>query len=76
MQWEMDWRYSALRCLRCATARHPEDDGSAGIRQTSDAPDRAGELLVSRTIPPLVAGLDIDFGDRGEYDLKGVPGTW
>ena len=35
-----------------------------------------GELLVSSVIPPLVAGSDIDFGDRGEYDLKGVPGTW
>ena len=35
-----------------------------------------GELLVSSVIPPLVAGSAIDFVDRGEYDLKGVPGTW
>jgi class 3 adenylate cyclase len=35
-----------------------------------------GELLVSSVIPPLVAGSGIDFDDRGEYDLKGVPGTW
>jgi class 3 adenylate cyclase/pimeloyl-ACP methyl ester carboxylesterase len=35
-----------------------------------------GELLVSSVIPPLVAGSGIDFGDRGEYDLKGVPGPW
>jgi class 3 adenylate cyclase len=37
---------------------------------------RPGELLVSSVIPPLVAGSGIDFGDRGEYDLKGVPGSW
>ena len=24
----------------------------------------------------LVAGSGIEFDDRGEYDLKGVPGTW
>jgi class 3 adenylate cyclase/pimeloyl-ACP methyl ester carboxylesterase len=35
-----------------------------------------GELVVSSVIPPLVAGSGIDFDDRGEYDLKGVPGTW
>jgi class 3 adenylate cyclase len=35
-----------------------------------------GELLVSGAVPPLVAGSGIEFGDRGEHDLKGVPGTW
>jgi class 3 adenylate cyclase/pimeloyl-ACP methyl ester carboxylesterase len=36
----------------------------------------AGEVLVSAAVPPLVAGSGIDFTDRGEHELKGVPGTW
>jgi class 3 adenylate cyclase len=35
-----------------------------------------GEVLVSRTVVDLVAGSGIEFHDRGEHDLKGVPGTW
>jgi class 3 adenylate cyclase len=34
------------------------------------------EVLVSRTLTDLVAGSGIDFEDRGEHALKGVPGTW
>jgi class 3 adenylate cyclase len=36
----------------------------------------AGELLVSAAVPMLVAGSGIEFDDRGEHELKGVPGTW
>jgi class 3 adenylate cyclase len=36
----------------------------------------AGELLVSPAVPMLVAGSDLTFEDRGEHQLKGVPGTW
>jgi class 3 adenylate cyclase len=35
-----------------------------------------GEILVSRTIVDLVAGSGIEFDDRGEHELKGVPGNW
>jgi class 3 adenylate cyclase len=35
-----------------------------------------GEVLVSGAVPPLVAGSGIAFEDRGERELKGVPGTW
>ena len=35
-----------------------------------------GEVLVSRTVKDLVAGSGIEFEDRGEQALKGVPGTW
>jgi class 3 adenylate cyclase/predicted alpha/beta hydrolase len=35
-----------------------------------------GEVLVSETVPRLVAGSGIAFEDRGEHELKGVPGTW
>ncbi len=36
----------------------------------------AGEILVSSTVKDLVAGSGIDFAERGEESLKGVPGTW
>jgi len=35
-----------------------------------------GEVLVSSTVKDLVVGSRIDFVDRGEHELKGVPGTW
>ncbi|HVC70331.1 MAG TPA: adenylate/guanylate cyclase domain-containing protein [Acidimicrobiales bacterium] len=35
-----------------------------------------GEVLVSRTVTDFVAGSGITFDDRGEHELKGVPGTW
>jgi len=35
-----------------------------------------GEVIVSSTVKDLVIGSGIEFDDRGEYDLKGVPGTW
>jgi class 3 adenylate cyclase len=36
----------------------------------------ANEILVSRTVKDLVIGSDINFVDRGERQLKGVPGKW
>ena len=36
----------------------------------------ASEVLVSQTVKDLVAGSGLDFDDRGEHDLKGVPGRW
>jgi class 3 adenylate cyclase len=36
----------------------------------------AGEVLVSSTVKDLVAGSEIAFEDRGERELKGVPGEW
>jgi class 3 adenylate cyclase len=35
-----------------------------------------GEVLVSGAIPPLVAGSGLVFEDRGDHELKGVPGSW
>jgi class 3 adenylate cyclase len=34
------------------------------------------EILVSRTVVDLTAGSGIAYDDRGEQELKGVPGTW
>jgi class 3 adenylate cyclase len=36
----------------------------------------AGEVLVSSTVKDLVVGSAIEFADRGEHELKGVPGSW
>jgi class 3 adenylate cyclase len=35
-----------------------------------------GEVLVSHTVKDLVTGSGIEFEDRGEAELKGVPGRW
>ena len=35
-----------------------------------------GEVLVSRTVRDLVVGSGLSFADRGEHELKGVPGRW
>jgi class 3 adenylate cyclase len=36
----------------------------------------SGEVLASSTVKDLVAGSGIEFDDRGDHELKGVPGTW
>ena len=35
-----------------------------------------GEVLVSTTVKDLVAGSGIEFVDRGDHELKGIPTTW
>lgn len=56
------------------------DDDVAGIavhigKRVSDKAG-PGEVLVSRTLPDLVAGSGLEFDDRGEHELAGVPGHW
>jgi pimeloyl-ACP methyl ester carboxylesterase len=36
----------------------------------------AGDVLVSSTVKDLVVGSGIEFTDRGEHELHGVPGDW
>jgi class 3 adenylate cyclase len=36
----------------------------------------AGDVVVSSTVKELMAGSGVEFVDRGEHELKGVPGTW
>jgi class 3 adenylate cyclase len=36
----------------------------------------AREVLVSGTVKDLVVGSGLDFEDRGEQELRGVPGEW
>jgi len=35
-----------------------------------------GEIIVSSTVKELVVGSDMQFTDRGEHELKGIPGSW
>jgi class 3 adenylate cyclase len=46
------------------------------IAQRVSAMAGPNETLVSRTVVDLVAGSGIGFEDRGESQLKGVPGSW
>jgi pimeloyl-ACP methyl ester carboxylesterase len=56
------------------------DDDVAGIAVHTGARVAAsagpGEVLVSGTVKDLVAGSGIEFEERGEHELKGVPGMW
>ena len=36
----------------------------------------SGEVLVTRTVTDQVVGSGIQFEDRGERELRGVPGRW
>jgi class 3 adenylate cyclase len=36
----------------------------------------AHEILVSAIVKDLVAGSGVEFEDRGEHELRGVPGSW
>ena len=49
---------------------------AVNIAQRVMAEAAAGEVLVSHSIPPLVAGSEIEFDVRGVRELKGVPGEW
>lgn len=45
-----------------------------GARVAAKAAPR--EVLVSSTVKDIVAGSGIEFEDRGEHELKGIPGAW
>jgi class 3 adenylate cyclase len=47
---------------------------SIGARVTALA--GPAEILVSQTVRDLVAGSGLELVDRGEHELKGVPGAW
>lgn len=36
----------------------------------------SSEVLVSESVRPSIAGSGIEFEERGEFELKGVPGIW
>jgi class 3 adenylate cyclase len=45
-----------------------------GARVAANA--QSGEVLVSSTVKDLVAGSGLAFEDRGQHELKGIPGEW
>jgi class 3 adenylate cyclase len=55
-----------------------DDIGGIGVHIAARVMSHAasGEVLVSAAVPLLVAGSGIQFEDRGEHELKGVPGRW
>jgi class 3 adenylate cyclase len=55
-----------------------EDIGGLAVHigQRVSAAASPSEIVVSSTVKDLVAGSGIEFEDRGERVLKGVPGTW
>jgi class 3 adenylate cyclase len=52
--------------------------GGLSVHIAARIGDRAssGEVLVSGTVKDLVIGSGVALDERGEYELKGVPGTW
>jgi class 3 adenylate cyclase/pimeloyl-ACP methyl ester carboxylesterase len=46
------------------------------IGQRVQAKAGPGEVFVSQTVTDLVAGSGLQFDERGEHELKGVPGRW
>jgi class 3 adenylate cyclase len=55
-----------------------EDIAGIGVHIAARVLDTCppGELFVSAAVPMLVAGAGFEFEDRGEHELKGLPGIW
>ena len=55
-----------------------DDIGGIGVHVAARVLDHAepDEIVTSAAVPLLVAGSGIEFEDRGDHELKGVPGTW
>ena len=56
--------------------RGPRRPGRPHRRSGRRAGGRRARSLVSSTVKELVVGSDMQFTDRGEHELKGVPGSW
>ncbi len=55
-----------------------DDVAGIAVHVAARVADRAaaGEVLVSGSIPTLVAGSDLSFVDRDVHHFKGLSGTW
>ena len=58
--------------------RRGSDIGGIAVNLAArvQATARPDEVLVTRTVADLVAGSGIEFRDRGEHELRGIPGRW
>jgi class 3 adenylate cyclase/pimeloyl-ACP methyl ester carboxylesterase len=56
----------------------PDDVAGLAVNIAKRVCDLAGscEVLVSESVRTVIAGSTVTFEDRGEHELKGVPGTW
>jgi class 3 adenylate cyclase len=57
---------------------HGSEIGGIAVHLTARVMAQAqpGEVLVSSSIPPLVAGAGLKFDDRGTHQLRGIPDRW
>jgi class 3 adenylate cyclase len=62
--------------MRVADSPPPQGSTPVHIGARISALAAPGEVLVSGTVKDLAAGSEIEFDDRGERELKGVPGRW
>jgi class 3 adenylate cyclase/dihydrofolate reductase len=55
-----------------------DDLGGIGVHIASRVLAEAGpgEVVVTRTVRDLVAGVDVEFRSRGTVSLRGIPGEW
>jgi class 3 adenylate cyclase len=55
-----------------------EDVGGMAVHIAARVMANAGpqEVVVSNTVKDLVVGSELRFEDRGEHELRGVPGAW
>lgn len=58
--------------------RTSNDVGGIAVHLAARVSNLAGrsEVLVSHTVKDLTIGSGLKFDDRGEHELRGVPGTW
>jgi len=67
---------AGLHTGECELAEDDVHGMAVNIGARIGAVAQPSEVLVSSTVKDLVVGADLRFMDRGEHDLKGVPGTW
>jgi pimeloyl-ACP methyl ester carboxylesterase len=74
--WEMPRVPDLLRRLASFARVVLFDKRGTGLSARIGALAQPDEVLVSGTVKDLVVGAGLAFADRGEHELKGVPGTW
>jgi class 3 adenylate cyclase len=67
---------SGLHTGECEVRDHDLSGLTVHIAARVGALANPGEVLVSSTVKDLVAGSGATFAERGEQELRGVPGTW
>jgi hypothetical protein len=57
-------------------AYHVSGDGPLDLVFATGNLAEPGQVLVSDAVRSHLVGSGVEFRDRGEHQLKGVPGTW